>query len=300
MTVAAPPTNVLLDVIDARRALGEAVEVRAGQVLHKAGSPEVDAYFPLSAVLSVMSTMANGDTCEVTLVGREGMVGLAGVLGASDSSTSCVVQVPGTCWRMSAASVRDARERHAAIRIGLDRYIRALLTQVAGLAACNRLHHIGGRLARWLLMLQVRTEREHFRLSQQTIASSLGVHRPTIALELQRLHKAGAIFYRSRIVKIVDRTRLESLTCECHETMLRDYLHMVRPFTQAALANEEDDEVRELVSHELCARLHAILGWCALAQLPDPPADALAVIERNVRAQLPLIQDLIGQQGRAS
>lgn len=293
MTVAATPMNVLLRLIDPLRALGETVEVRAGQVLLTAGAPEVETYFPLTAVLSLMSTMANGDTCEVTLVGREGMVGLAGVLGASDSSTSCIVQVGGTCWRVSAESVRDARQKNAVVRNALDRCTRARLIQVARLAACNRLHHIGGRLARWLLMLRARTEREHFRLSQQTIANSLGVHRPTIALELQRLHKAGAIVYRSRIVKIVDRMRLEKLSCECHEGMQRDYLQMIRPFTQAAPVNEDEDDARELVSHELCERLHAILGWCSLAQRPDPPADALAVIERNVRAQLPLIKDLM-------
>jgi CRP-like cAMP-binding protein len=309
MSVAAPPTNALLDSLEPLRMLeGSLEEVHAGQVLLLPGAAGAHAYFPITAALSLISTMVNGDSCEIALVGSEGMVGLAGVLGAHDNSTSCVVQVGGACWRISANAVSAARQRNTAVRDRLDRYTTARLIQVARLAACNRLHHIGSRLARWLLMLHDRIGRDHLRLSQQSIANSLGVRRPTIALELQRLHHTGAIVYRSRVVKIADRMRLESLACECHQSLHRDYLEMVHAQEQPVMSDplydsaglegstvdlQRERDLLAVASHELCARLQTILGWCALAKLPNAPTSALDVIERNARAQLPLIKDLM-------
>ena len=336
MAVETPSTNALLDCVNPLTSLalaGSIEELTAGQVLLESGMPEVDVYFPISAVLSLTSTMAGGESCEVALVGREGMVGLAGVLAATESPTSCIVQVGGTCLRTSAESVRVARRSHVALHEALDRYTTARLVQMAQVAACNRLHPIGRRLARWLLMLRDRVERDHLRLSQQSIADALGVHRPTIALELQRLHASGAIAYRSRIVKIADRARLESLACECHHALHREYVRLFRPMAEpesaAGAASQESgaaaiealrtiagrllitslheqaareraeasdrakDHFLAMVSHELRAPLQAILGWCELSKLPNAPPGAMEVIERNARAQLALIEDLI-------
>jgi signal transduction histidine kinase len=336
MPADAPPTNALLDRFDPLTMLsiaGTVEELKAGQVLLHAGAPEVDVYFPITSVLSLMSTMASGDGCEVALVGREGMVGLAGVLGSAESPTSCVVQIGGTCLRASAASVRDARHGSAGVRDALDQYTTARLIEVAQVAACNRLHSIGNRLARWLLMLHDRIDGNHLRLSQQSIASSLGVHRPTIALELQRLNASGAIQYRSRIVKILDPARLEGLACECHDALHGEYLRLLRPLSasdrtrertlpdgdtaamealrlvagrllmssldeqaareRAEAADRAKDHFLAMVSHELRTPLQAILGWCALARLPNAPPAALEVIERNARMQLAVIEDLL-------
>ena len=335
MAVETPSTNALLDCVNPLTSLalaGSIEELTAGQVLLESGTPEVDVYFPITAVLSLTSTMAGGESCEVALVGREGLVGLAGVLAATESPTSCIVQVGGTCLRTSAESVRAARRSHVALHEALDRYTTARLIQMAQVAACNRLHPIGWRLARWLLMLRDRVERDHLRLSQQRIADALGVHRPTIALELQRLHASGAIVYRSRIVKIADRARLESLACECHHALHREYVRLFRPMAEpetAATASQESgaaaiealrtiagrllitslheqaararaeasdrakDDFLAMVSHELRAPLQAMLGWCELAKLPNAPPGAMEVIERNARAQLALIEDLI-------
>ena len=213
MPAAAPATNALIDLIDPLSVAalkGSLEDLKRGQVLLQSGAPEVNVYFPITAVLSLVSTMASGDSCEVGLVGREGMVGLAGVLAATDSPSSCVVQVGGMCLRLPADAVRAVRNSDPLMRGALDRYTTARLIQVAQVAACSRLHPIGGRLARWLLMLRDRVDRDHLTLSQQSIADSLGARRPTITLELQRLHATGAIDYRTRIVKIADRARLES------------------------------------------------------------------------------------------
>lgn len=335
MPVDAPTANALLGRLDPRTFPDSALsieELTAGQVLRRCGAPEIDVYFPITAVLSLMSTMASGDSCEIALVGREGMVGLAGVLANSNTpTTSCVVQVGGTCLRASAESIRAARNSNAAVRAMLDHYTTARLIQVAQVAACNRLHSIGGRLARWLLMLHDRVDGDHLALSQQRIADALGVHRPTIAIELQRLHATGAIRYRSRIVKILDRARLEELACECHAALHRGYQQLFRPLTglppdaapddsgaaaidalraitgqllmaslheraareRAEAADRAKGEFLEMVSHELRTPLQAILGWCAVAKLPNPPPGAVDVIERNARVQSALVEDLL-------
>jgi CRP-like cAMP-binding protein len=308
MTPHAPQANVLFDLIDPLRRLGaELKDTSAGQTLVRAGGDEASAYFPVTAALSLVSSMRNGDSCEISMVGREGMVGLSAVFDAFDVSTACVVQVGGTCWSVPARSLRAARQEGGVAAAAMDRYFTAHLIQVSRLAACNRLHHIGRRLARWLLMLSDRIEREQLHLSQQAIANSLGVHRPTIALELQKLQHTGAIRYRSRIITILDRARLAGAACECYEGLHRAYRQMFQPLADplAIAAGREAIAARgadtlTAVSHQLCSYLQAVLGWCALAQLPDAPSEALAAIERNARAQLPLIQGLIISDGRTA
>ena len=201
MPVDLQDTNALLDLVD-RETIGqlscELIELRTGDPLLHSGARETLVHFPVTAVLSLVTTMESGHSSEVALVGREGMVGLSRVLGGTESPTSCVVRIGGTCLRVSAAAVRAARERNPLMRAAIDRYITARLVQVAHVAACGRLHPIGHRLARWLLALQDRIAADRIKLSQQRIADALGVHRPTIALELQRLDAAGGICYRDR------------------------------------------------------------------------------------------------------
>jgi signal transduction histidine kinase len=335
MAADTPATNALLDRLDPLTLVsieGSIQQMTVGQVLLQSGDEEEHVYFPITAVLSLMSTMASGDSCEVALVGREGMVGLSGVLGSSESPTACVVQIGGTCLRASARAVRDLRNSDAAMREAVDCYITARLIQVAHVAACNRLHPIGGRLARWLLMLHDRVDGDRFKLPQQSIANSLGVHRPTIALELQRLHASRAIVYRHRMVTIADRPLLERLACECHVALHEEYTRLCGPLPAAApvpaltrdagavaiealrniagrllvasldaqtareraeAADRAKDQFLAMVSHELRAPLHSILGWCAIARRPDAPPHAIDAIERNAHAQSALIDDLI-------
>lgn len=221
-------------------------------------------------------------------------------------------------------------QQRSEVRQTLDRYTTARLVQVAQVGACNRLHPIGNRLVRWILTLRDRIDRDYIHVSQQSMADALGVHRPTIAVELQRLNKTGAIVYRNRMVRIVDRPRLESFACECHTALHREYVNLFRPLTspeavdpapdggvaidalrniagrlliaslheqaareRAEAADRAKDDFLAVVSHELRSPLQAIVGWCALSKLPNPPAGAIEVIERNARAQAALIEDLL-------
>src|SRR6478752_2019138 len=121
----------LLEPLDLQLLDCHVIEVRAGEVLHRRGDPEVYAYFPTTAVLSLMSVMSTGATAEIALVGREGMVGLRGVLSASDNVTTCVVQVGGQCLRSTTAAFRRARAQSAVVRAALDRYTTMRLVYVA-------------------------------------------------------------------------------------------------------------------------------------------------------------------------
>jgi signal transduction histidine kinase len=181
--------------------------------------PALNAYFPIDAVVSLISTLEDGASVEVGLVGREGMIGLAGVLGTIEGGTSAVVLVGGTAVRVPTASVKALRLANPSVRTALDLYIEARFLQAAQAVACSRLHSLQARLARWLLGVHDRSARRQFVVSQESIADMLGVHRPTVSIALQRLEDEGAIERRGRAIVVADRSRLETLTCECHRVV---------------------------------------------------------------------------------
>ena len=334
MTRDGAAANSLLQLVDEgtwRRLNASRVDVIPGQVLQQSAEPETYAFFPITAVVSIVSKMSTGASVEVATVGREGVAGLSDLLGGCNSPTENIVQVGGSGVRIPTASIRDARHVYPDLRAALDRYTTTRLIQVAQIAACHRLHPIAARLPRWLLGIHDRANTNVFRLQQQNIADMLGVHRPTIAIELQRLHATGAITYRGRVLTIADRPRLESLACECHASLHREFVALCAPLDrrpevteidpasradletlrelagrlllaslhaqeareQAEAANRAKDDFLAMVSHELRTPLQAILGWCALAGAHAPPEQALQIIDRNARTQLALINDLL-------
>jgi signal transduction histidine kinase len=227
-----PPSNHLLQLLDAdaRAALSPlAVSLQTRDVLYEPGTPSLYAYFPVSAVISLVSTMEDGASTEVALIGREGMVGLSGVLGTREGTTAAVVQVAGEALRVPTAALRRERLRLPALRAVLDFYTEARLIQVAQAAACNRLHSVEARLARWLLAIADRVDTEYFRLPHEFMSQMLGVHRPTVSLTLQGLRDAGVVAYRGRSIRIADRLRLESIACECHGVLRREFDRLLRP-----------------------------------------------------------------------
>ena len=200
------------------------LELTPGQVIFGVGMPELYTYFPVTAVISLVSAMSNGATAEVAMVGREGIVGLAGLFGMSDSTTSAVTQIGGRAFRTTTAALRQVRTQNAAARHVLDSYTQTRLVQIAQVAACNRLHTIENRMARWLLDVHDRVIVEEFRLSHQSMADMLGVHRPTITIGLGRLQQLGAIEHQHRMIRVVDRSRLEAASCECRAILHREFV----------------------------------------------------------------------------
>jgi signal transduction histidine kinase len=195
------------------------VQLDAGDVLHEPGMPVLYVYFPIDAVISLISRTESGASVEVGLIGREGMIGLAGVLGTVEGGTSAVVQVSGAAVRVPTASLTAVRLAYASVRHTIDWYIQARFVHTAQAVACSRLHPIHARLARWLLGIHDRIAGNEFVMSQESIADLLGVHRPTVSQALQQIQDQGAILRRARAIVITDRSRLEALACECHRAL---------------------------------------------------------------------------------
>jgi signal transduction histidine kinase len=209
----------------ARAQLGPLVTVylSAREVLQEPGMPAPHVYFPINAAISLISTMESGSSVEVGLVGREGMIGLASVLGTVEGSTSAIVQVAGAAERVSTASLKAVLLANPSARKVLDLYIQARFVQTAQAVACSRLHSVRARLARWLLGVHDRIARNEFVISQESIADMLGVHRPTVSMALQEIQDEGAIVRRGRAIVIADRSRLEALACECHHVLEQEF-----------------------------------------------------------------------------
>jgi CRP-like cAMP-binding protein len=194
----------------------ESREMTQGEMLAPAGEPFQHVYFPETAVMSVISRMSNGDAAEVGTVGNEGMVGIGVFLGAIPSPHETVVQVAGASLRVSAAVLADGAS-HPVLRRLLHQYTQEYLTQVSQTAACNRLHAIEPRCARWLLMTHDRVGGAmQFALTQEYLAVMLGVRRGGVTVAAGALQDAGLIRYRRGGIRVLDRPGLEAAACECY------------------------------------------------------------------------------------
>jgi CRP-like cAMP-binding protein len=202
----------------------EPAEFESGEVLALAGTSFTQVYFPESAVVSVVSRMADGGAVEVGTVGNEGMASVSSFLDGGASACDTFVQIPGTIRCAPAAAVVDALDTRPAIRRLLNRYTQAYLTQIAQTAACNRLHHIEARCARWLLMTHDRVGgADQFPLTQEFLAIMLGVRRAGVTVAAGALQDAGLIRYRRGGIRVLDRPGLESAACECYAIVRRHF-----------------------------------------------------------------------------
>jgi len=192
-----------------------AVLVRSGEELDQ-------VYFPHSGAVTFMIDMPDGQTVATTLIGREGAVGpLLSILGHSLSSVTAIVRVAGTVSQISAAKFRFAYARSPAIRHVVELHTRALFLQLQHVAACNALHPVEARIARWLLQLRDRVADDVLPLTQEALAQLLGVQRTTVTLEMSKLRAAGAIRSDRRGMIEIDRPRLQASACACYALMRR-------------------------------------------------------------------------------
>jgi CRP-like cAMP-binding protein len=176
-------------------------------------------FFPHSGAISLMIDMANGQTVATAVVGREGAVGLLSVLGPSPSVATAVVHVEGTASRIPAARFHASFSRSAAIRGAVQIHVKAMLMQFQLGAACNALHPVEARMARWLLHLHDRSRRDVLPVTHDVLSQILGVRRTTVTLLMGNLRSSGAIRSDRRGQIEIDRPRLAALACECHGNM---------------------------------------------------------------------------------
>lgn len=187
------------------------------------GKPIEDVYFPCDSVFSFLNFMKNGAVVEVGTAGYEGFVGTDLLIGSNVALESCVCQVEGESLRMSASDFNQATAVNTPLRQVAQRYLQAYLSQVAQSVACNRLHTIEERFARWILMTHDRVRRDEFHLTQEFIADMLGAQRPSVSLIASAFQQAGLIRYSRGQMTILDRSGLEQISCECYAAVRKHF-----------------------------------------------------------------------------
>lgn len=201
----------------------------AGQVICQPGEFMDAAYFPISAMISLVSIMEDGSSTEISLVGNEGMVGLPIILGSGVSTHQVVTQIAGNALRCSANVLKDLFNRSESLRRLLLRYTQVRLIQVSQNAACNRKHTIEARLARSLLLVRDCLCSNEIPLTQEFIANMLGTQRPGVNIAAQLLQQKGLICSSRGKITILDGEALESVSCVCYQVVLAEYSRLLRP-----------------------------------------------------------------------
>lgn len=176
------------------------------------------AYFPETAVVSLVSTLESGESLEVGLVGRDGVAGTSVFPGITMMSCDGIVQIPGVAHRVSAEVLRYELLADHTLCSTLSRYAQMLLVRSMQISVCNMFHSVEQRCIRWLLTVHDLIDRDEIPLTHDVLATMLGVHRPTVSIVLRSLHNAGLVNETRGRILIKSRRRLESACCECYST----------------------------------------------------------------------------------
>jgi CRP-like cAMP-binding protein len=199
----------------------EFVELPVRTVLHEGAQPIHFGYFINSGLASVLSVMKDGKSLEVGLAGSEGFVGLPLVVGLKTAPTRVIMQVAGSAFRISAKKLNSALKGCNQLQKELLQYTQEMTMQATQVAACNRVHGVNQRLARWLLMSQDRLGGDLVPLTQDFLAHMLGTRRASVTVAAGILHKAGLITYSRGAIKIPSRRNLENAACECYAALIQ-------------------------------------------------------------------------------
>jgi CRP-like cAMP-binding protein len=197
-----------------------AVTLQQGLVLFEAGDEVDQIYFPQYGMLSLLAVLRDGKAIETATVGREGVVGAMAGLGLYKSLVRVVVQMPMGGSRIAATHFRTIAAASDPVRNLCIRYNEVLLSQARVTAACNALHPIEARFCRWLLQSADRAASDTIELTQEFLAEMLGVRRTSVTEVASRVQHAGVIIYSRGVIKILDRSALMRMSCECYETLL--------------------------------------------------------------------------------
>jgi CRP-like cAMP-binding protein len=182
-----------------------------------------EAYFLEDGIASVVVTLEEGDTVEVGVIGNDGVVGIPGLLGVDNGISRTFMQIHGAGYSIKTRILREEFERSGELRQYLQKYIQAFMAQTAQTAACNRVHDIEERLARWLLTCRDRMPSDELQLTQTFLGQMLGAPRTTVTLAVGILERAGLIDHARGTVVIRNRAQLENTACECYRTVRDEY-----------------------------------------------------------------------------
>jgi len=199
------------------------VRLQPKKVVYKPEEPIDHVYFPENTILCLMTIMSNGDTIEAATVGREGASWISASVGAPSMPCETIVVIEGTALRLPIADLdRELRENEH-FRQVLTEYSHALLIATMRTSACNGLHGLQERCARWILMTLDRIDADRFAVTKEFLAQLFGTNRPTVSVMISVLEKAGILKVEGRWVTLADRNRLTEAACECYETIRKNY-----------------------------------------------------------------------------
>ena len=201
-----------------------------GQVLMEAGGPIERIYFPEEGIVSAVCVFPDGTVAEMSTTGCEGFVSIVAALEGERALARHVVQVPGAALSLDADTFRRMLDEEPALRSVSLAYVQAYIAQALQYVACNGMHNVEERCARWLLMCHDRIRGNDFPLTQEFLADMLGVHRPTVSVAAKSLQTAGLIRYSRGLVTVLDRMGLENASCACYG-MLRRQFERLLPHT---------------------------------------------------------------------
>jgi CRP-like cAMP-binding protein len=222
-----PDDNLLLRAIPAsvRERLKpnlKLCELKLGQVLYESGDFVKNVLFPTNSIVSLLYVMEDGRSADISMVGNEGVVGVAVFMGGNSTPNRVVVQSAGFAYRLPGKLLRTEFDLHIEFHNLLLRYTQALITQIAQTAACNRHHTIEQQLCRWLLLSMDRIMGNELNMTQELIANMLGVRREGVTEAAGKLQTAGIIKYQRGHIKILNRPALEHHCCECYMVVKRE------------------------------------------------------------------------------
>ena len=193
-----------------------------GKVLYESGEILCHVYFPTDSIVSLLYVMEDGASAEISVIGNEGILGVALFMGGETTPSRSIVQSAGSAYRLTGQRLKEEFNRHGEMLHILLRYTQALLTQMAQTAVCNRHHTVDQQLCRWLLLSLDRLSSNQLSMTQELIANMLGVRREGVTDAAGKLQNLGVIEYTRGHIMVLDRSKLEELCCECYAVVKRE------------------------------------------------------------------------------
>jgi CRP-like cAMP-binding protein len=198
------------------------VSMPLGRVLYESGDTLKHIYFPTDSIVSLLYVMKDGASAEIAVVGNEGAIGVALFMGGETTPSRAIVQSAGSAYRLDRKRLKEEFGRHGQMLHLLLRYTQSLITQMAQTAVCNRHHSVDQQLCRWLLLSLDRLQSNELRMTQELIANMLGVRREGVTAAAGELQRAGVIRYSRGKITVLDRAKLEQLSCECYSVVKKE------------------------------------------------------------------------------
>lgn len=238
-----PQLNLLLAALspDVQRRLFKhltLVPQKLGDVLYESGDTLRHVYFPIDSIVSLLFIMQDGSSAEISVVGNEGVVGISLFMGGESTTSRAIIQSAGSAYSLSGQWLKDEFDRYGEMMHLLLRYTQSLITQMAQTAVCNRHHSIDQQLCRWLLLSLDRLPDNNLTMTQELIANMLGVRREGVTEAAGKLQRLGVIDYRRGHITVLNRPKLEALSCECY-AVVKGETDRLLPYTRRDTTSQQ-------------------------------------------------------------